>query len=264
MTHARVRGRLSAYLEAELTARDAQAMEAHLIECALCAAELRALRRAVELLRGLPMPESPPDLGAAVLARLHAGEGAPEHGIAGRLPRLRSPLLRVAPLALAAGLGTLGIFSLLGGSRLSIEPVERLDGASRSANPERRSVRHAEAAHMSVVARRAAPRRAAVAPFPLCVERAREGEAPAAACAVWDAWLISMAIEDAPRFSREVSGLAPTHQYRVMRRLTDFAMRSGSAPLVSERLRRTRDPGAARMAIGFEGGNVRPVSLAGR
>ena len=78
MMHDHVRSRLSAYLEGELVgAARRRRSRPTSASAPPCSAELRALRRAVDLLHALATPELPSDIGGAVLERLRAGEGAP-------------------------------------------------------------------------------------------------------------------------------------------------------------------------------------------
>lgn len=77
MTHNEVRAELGDYLEGDLPLARRALVDAHLDECAACAARLAGLRRAVEALRALEDPEPPARLASSVLARIEAGEGRP-------------------------------------------------------------------------------------------------------------------------------------------------------------------------------------------
>jgi len=100
----RARARLSAYLEDELPPRERARVEAALEGSTELRRELAELRRTVELLRGLPRPEAPPALAAAVMARVRAGEAEPtslRNWLAGWLePRYAIPIA-AASLVLA-------------------------------------------------------------------------------------------------------------------------------------------------------------------
>ena len=109
MNHPRTRARLSEYLDRKLAPEQRSKVDAHLVECAACSAELRELERTVDLLHRLPDPEAPPYLAQAVMARLEAGEGQPE-SLAQRLRGLIDPAL-AAPVA--AVLGGLLLFTLV-------------------------------------------------------------------------------------------------------------------------------------------------------
>ena len=109
MKHARIRARLSEYLDRKLSPEQRSRVDAHLAACAACAAELHELERTVHLLHRLPDPEPPPYLAQAVMARLEAGEGQPEL-LAQRLRRLIGPAFAVS---VAAALGGLFLFTLV-------------------------------------------------------------------------------------------------------------------------------------------------------
>jgi hypothetical protein len=95
-----------------------------------------------------------------------------------------------------------------------------------------------------------------------CVERSRRGER-ADECAGWYAWFVAMALEDARGFAQEVAGLPPAARDRWLERVSEFAARSGAAPLVGTQLRQSRDPGAVRIAKRFERGSGGLVRTAG-
>jgi len=73
----RVRARLSAYLEGDVSSREATRIEAALDASSELREELRELQATVRLLRGLPRPEAPPALTEQVVARVRAGEADP-------------------------------------------------------------------------------------------------------------------------------------------------------------------------------------------
>lgn len=73
----RVRARLSAYLEGDVSSREATRIEAALEASSELREELRVLLATVRLLRGLPRPEAPPALTERVVARVRAGEADP-------------------------------------------------------------------------------------------------------------------------------------------------------------------------------------------
>ena len=109
MNHRRIRARLSEYLDRKLPPEHRAKVDAHLVECAACCAELHELERTVDLLRRLPDPEPPPYLAQAVMARLEAGEGQPGSLVL-RLRRLIGPAFAVS---VAAALGGLFLFTLV-------------------------------------------------------------------------------------------------------------------------------------------------------
>lgn len=101
-----LRERLSAYLDGELAAADAAALERHLAECAECRDEVTGLREVRALLRALPQPALPrsfalPETAATRVARPPAAEWPlPEQ------PR-RAPRPALAPARRRANVATL-------------------------------------------------------------------------------------------------------------------------------------------------------------
>ena len=80
----------SAYLDGELAAPEARAVEAHLARCRRCRAELDGLRRVVERIQNLQRATPPPALGETV-----ARQVALETGRRGLLERLEGALRRL-------------------------------------------------------------------------------------------------------------------------------------------------------------------------
>lgn len=107
MKHSDVRARLSEYLERDLPAEERSRIGTHLESCSDCEREFGELRATVTLLRGLPEPELPSGLGAAVMARIANGEG--------REPRVHTLFRRAADPRFAAALaaGLAGLFFLV-------------------------------------------------------------------------------------------------------------------------------------------------------
>ena len=109
MNDPHVADRLGEHLEGDLTHDEFARIDAHLAKCAACAAELRALRETVALLRGLPQPAQPADFAAGVMQCVEAD----------RTPRARvSRLFRQATqprviASLAAGLAALLVLPML-------------------------------------------------------------------------------------------------------------------------------------------------------
>jgi hypothetical protein len=74
-----------------------------------------------------------------------------------------------------------------------------------------------------------------------------------------------MALEDTRGFVQEVERLPVNAREPWLRRVSEFARRSGSAPLVGQQLRTSRDPRASRIAARFDrGAAVRTVGWSGR
>jgi hypothetical protein len=255
-----VRRRLSEYLEGDLSERDEARLRAHLDACAECGAELRGLQRAVRGLRELGAAGPPGDVAGAVMARLRAGEGRP--------PRLRlaglfgSGLSWVAPLAVATGVAA--IAALGGLDAMSGAP----DGLRNALVPPVVAATRAPALRTPrPVALADAPgRTASLPPIAGCLERHMPaGDAAADACAHWYSWFVAMALEDTRGFLQEVERLPVNARERWLGRVSEFARRSGSAPLVGQQLRTSRDPRASRIAARFDrGAAVRTVGWSGR
>lgn len=111
------RRRLSAYLDGELPAPEAEALKAHLASCASCSAGLAALRAAEADLEDLPGMEPSPFFAARAIAAVK--EPRPETGADRRFLRLPVPAM-----ALMLGLMAAGLFSLVLNAR-AMEPAQR-------------------------------------------------------------------------------------------------------------------------------------------
>jgi hypothetical protein len=264
MTHAHVRRRLSEYLEGELSSREESALEAHLAECPRCSLELRALQRSIEWLRALPTPEPPSDLGAAVMRRLRAREEASARsGRGGGWAALGgwAAVGGLAPVAAAVGIAAI-VWLGLPGSRLTPAPGDGAEALVESLLAGHADARTAQRLGGLKVVPAGVPQPSIEA----CLERSRRGER-ADECAGWYAWFVAMALEDARGFAAEVARLPAAARDPWLERVSEFAARSGSAPLVGTQLRQSRDPGAVRIARRFErgsGGLVRTVGWSGR
>jgi anti-sigma factor RsiW len=258
MMHGHVRSRLSAYLEGDLGAREESALEAHLAECAPCTAELRALRRAIDLLHGLSNPEMPSDIGGAVLERLRNGEGAPRSLLA------RVSWVRLAPFALAAGIGAAAYLTQVEDTRVAVDVagVESLPVVAAQvpapASPVAAPVQRV-GTPVDLFNGQGAAQRMVVSPFLVCLARFRTGKPAGADCAAWDAYLLQLASEDAPRFYVEVGGFPKSHQQAIMDRLSLAAALSGSATTVGTTLRDSQDPQIRRFAPRFERSQSAPL-----
>ena len=144
MNHSRTRARLSEYLDRTLAPEQRSRVDAHLVECVACSAELRELERTVNLLHRLPDPEPPPHLAQAVMARLAAGEGQPE-AFEQRLRRLFDPAFAVP---VAAALGVLLLFALVDveigmptGDPPSDRSIAGVSGSGNDPEPQRVAAR---------------------------------------------------------------------------------------------------------------------------
>jgi hypothetical protein len=254
MMHEHVRGRLSPYLEGELSAREESALEAHLAECPPCSAELRALRRAIDLLHHLDAPALPSDIGGAVLERLRAGE-APR--------RAPVPWGRLAPFALAAGIVAVALLTpageaqapkLLFAASSVPAPIERIVAQAPAALPGDAGIGNGSLA--------AQTQRIEVSPYRVCVARFRSGRPAGPDCAAWDAYLVGLASEDASRFSFEMRGMPQPHRQRILDRFSRFAAETGSAPSLAPTLRHSRDPQMVQLAKRVERRHNAPIRQA--
>ena len=99
----RAQARLSAYMEGDVSSREAARIEAALEASAELREELRILQGTVSLLRGLPRSETPPALADRVMERVRAGEAEPVRWRDG-LYRLFEPAFAVPLAASAAAL----------------------------------------------------------------------------------------------------------------------------------------------------------------
>ena len=146
----RVRARLSAYLEGDVSAREAIRIESALEANSELREELRGLQATVSLLRGLPQPEAPPALAERVVARIRAGEADPVRW-RDWLHRLFEPTfavpLTVSAVALLVVIGTppavlTGVGSAPGTPIAGVDsPVSAVTVAGEMGGPQTPSVR---------------------------------------------------------------------------------------------------------------------------
>jgi len=99
----RIRTRLSAYLEGDVSSREAARIESALEGSPELREELHGLQATLNLLRGLPRPDGPSALTDRVMERVRAGEGSPVRW-RDRLHRLFEPTFAVPLVASAAAL----------------------------------------------------------------------------------------------------------------------------------------------------------------
>lgn len=256
MNHEELRERLSAYLEADLEARERVRIEQHLRECPDCRREYRELRHTVDLLRGLHASDPPPDLADRVIARLRAGEGRP-----GLLARWQDRVSRIAegpwsaPVA-AVALG-LGMLAIVRGVDVSLE----IPGWTRPEAPPGAEIvaeRPAEPLAPGISAFGVVPESDPAQEVPPMLSCLRAGGLTRSevgsgdACERWDSWMVGLGMRDAPAFLVEVEAVPPGERERVLVRIGDFAARSGSAPLLAGTLRSAGDPRAERLANRIE------------
>jgi len=99
-----VQQRIKAYLDNELTGRDAEAISSHIKSCSSCSQAAALLSRTWDILLELPGPETVPDLVPATLSRI------PEEAAASFLQSLSRLFLPVPAPAFAAIAIVLGLF----------------------------------------------------------------------------------------------------------------------------------------------------------
>ena len=274
-SHQRIKQQLSEYLEGDLAQGAKQQMESHLAGCDDCASELRGLRRTRDLLRGLPALEPPPDLADAVMARLHAGEGAP--GLAARFSAWWADFFEVGwpPPIAAAAMGLVAVAVIQGGdvsfvwgnepdaaqvadARSAAPPITApLVRASRSAAAEdRRSARQPQPQRMGeqvsafAGSTGTAERPQGLPPFEACVQ---SGEPPAS-CIRLQAWTVGLGLADPDAFLKQVGALSPEARQVWLDRLGSYAAQDGSASALVRRLRNLPHPSAPNAASLLERG----------
>jgi hypothetical protein len=256
MDHEELRERLSAYLDADLDPGERARIEEHLAGCPDCRLEYRELRHTVDLLRGLPAPDPPLDLADRVISRLRAGEGRP-----GLMARCQARIAGFAELPwsrpLAAVAVALGVLVIVRGVDVSLETpgasqLKVLPGVEIAAE---RPVQLSERASRSLRKAAEASPAETVGPMLACLRAggpARPEVGRGDPCEHWDSWMVGLGMRDAPAFVVEVEAVPAPARERVLGRIGDFAVRSGSAPLLAGTLRSAGDPRAARLANRIE------------
>jgi hypothetical protein len=234
-------------------------LEAHLLGCADCRAELAELERTRSLLRELRGVDDPPDVASAVLARVERGEAD-----APALERFRFRVGEWLGGAWAAPLATVaaGLVLLAFVPPLEIEVrVPGLAPSPVSPPPVAQAPRPAPAAPL-------ASRRIAETVLPPSLDVPQR--LPPASVDCWERpsfeacqeqrhALIDLALRDTPGFLAHFDAVPSTQRELWIGELSRFAAEAGSAPFVAERLRASDDPRAWQMATRFE-----PVPFEGR
>jgi hypothetical protein len=243
---------LSEYLDGTLRGRHVRRVEAHLAGCGDCQRELAELRRTTELLRSLRGAEDAPDLSAAVLARLRAGEADPS-----AWDRFRSAAARFftdswgAPLATAAvGLAVLAIVPRIE-IEVSIPGVARPEAAA----PLAVAPLSLPPASSSLARRVEGPPLASVpAPVrPPPTANVDCWEQPSfEACQEQRRAFTELALRDPRAFLERVDAVPSTQRERWIGELSRYAAEAGSARTVAQRLRASGDPRARQIATSFE------------
>ena len=268
MNHDKVRQLLTEFHEDSLSPRKRERMELHLSGCPACREESAALKRTVALVRSVDTSDEPPgNLATSVMARIGAGEAKPPWHV-GLTEWLDSPW--AAPLVTgAAGLALL----------LFVQSVEVQVTWPGAEAPATLAANDAAAAEPSAPARTAPSGGVrgevvgsrSVAPVQRQVLASRSGSGPsgqtfgtgslratclsqpsADRCRAWHSWLLGLAVDDPRAFVLEADSVPVAARDRWLGDLSRFAVRSGSAMRVAERLRGMRDPRGQDLAPHFE------------
>jgi hypothetical protein len=112
---------LSALLDGQLDAAEAEAVHAHVVACADCTAELEAVRATRAAIRSLPAVEPPAGFFEGLLAG-GLPEEAPDAPVAGRLLPLRSRRAALGNAAAAVAAGLLLVVGFGGNQATAVAP----------------------------------------------------------------------------------------------------------------------------------------------
>ncbi len=252
MIHARLRKRLSEYLDGSLPERERAAIDAHLPGCASCRGELLALRRTVALLRDLPPVEPPDALATRILAQISEHEAHPTLG-----ERLRRGAARALRSDFVPALGSVAALLLIA-AVLRVEVDIRMPaGLARAEAPRALALSPSSQASTTPLAAR---RRFESPQLSVNVSLARAGGVERSClaiphipeCRAWHETMVQLALYDPARFLREVERVPPGVQERWLGVLSSYALRQGYAPRVVSQLRASGDPRAAAVLVRFE------------
>ena len=266
MNHDQVRQLLTEYHEDSISPRKRERMEVHLSGCPACREESDALKRTVALIRGIVAPEEPPNsLTSSVMARIEAGEGEPPWHV--RFTRgLDSPwaaplITGVAGLALVLfvqsvevevtwpGAAAPASFAANGGADVEASvPARPVSSGSVESIASRPGVPVAR----SVLASSGRPAPAGPTLGAGSLRAACLSQPSADRCRAWHSWLLGLAVDDPRAFVLEADAVPVAARDRWLGDLSRFAVRSGSAMRVAERLRGMRDPRGQVLAPHFE------------
>lgn len=258
MMHARLKRRLSEYLDGTLAERAKSRVERHLGRCAECRDELRELRGTVALLRSLPAEEQPSEfLATRVLARIEAGDAAPTFG-----DRARLVALRVLGGAWTPAFGAVALLFVVA-TVLRVQVDIRVPWTQAAPGP---------------VAAARAPARLDLQPIPLNgeirlvqspvgsrrrfdpvgleevagVERACAASPHDAECQAFRNRLVELALANPPLFVREIESVPPESRERVLSAVSLEAARTGHTQRVLRGLRTVEDPRAFPIVVRFQ------------
>lgn len=259
MIHARLKRRLSEYLDGALEGRTKRRVERHLERCAECRGELAELRGTVLLLRSLAADEEPSEfLATRVLARIEAGDAAPRWA-----DRVRAALAGLAAGAWTPALGAAAVvFVVAAALDLHVEvtlpgaqPAPSLATAARRATPPP-PVSFDEP--IQLVSAPTTPVRSARRFDPVVLEevagvqRACSARPHDAECQGFRNKLVAVALADPRGFVREIESVPMESRERVLAAVSWEAARTGHAQRVLYGLRRVDDPRAVGIVVRFQ------------
>jgi hypothetical protein len=235
-------------MEDDLRNDERDRVQAHVASCEICDRDLSELRDTVALLHGLRDEEAPPQLAAAVMSRIRAGEAEP--------PRIRRLLSRFADpgtgLALAAGVAGLLVFATL-------EPI-RFEFSGR----EVASVPVLPPIADYFVPEASGGYRGPSQPVFVQQAVARPGRRVAAFGSGWPIPDSAMPVPwpspddlnrlrfNPPAYVVHMNGLAPRERSRALARLVERVVQHNAELEVFYLLRSVDQPGAQRLAKAFE------------
>jgi len=261
VTHARLKRRLSEYLDGGLAGRAKARMAQHLEHCAECRNELAELRGTVLLLRSLPAEEEAPEfLATRVIARIEAGDAAPtwvdraRAALATAMSGAWTPALGAAALvfAVAAALDLRIEVTLPGGQPPT--PADSRVAAAPRPQVSPQSVSLKEPIRLVSSAPLRSNRRFDPVVFEEVsgVHRACAARPHDAECQTFRNKLVAVALADPRGFVREIESVPPESRERVLTAVSLEAARTGHAQRVIHGLRRVEDPRAVGIVVSFQ------------
>jgi hypothetical protein len=255
--HARLKRRLSEYLDGALEGPAKERIARHLERCAQCRAELAELRGTVLLLRTLATEEEAPEyLATRVLARLEAGEATPSWAERARDAALT---LLAGPWA-PAFISVIVLFVVASVLRVQID-IHLPENAPPNSAPQAR-----EAAPQEAVSARTLTREIRLVKTPVQsrrrfdpaleqvsgLHRACAASPHDAECQSFRNNLVNLALGDPPDFVREMESFPPESRDRVLTAISLEAARTGHAQRVLRGLRSVDDPRAFGIVLRFQ------------
>jgi len=235
------------YLQGDLSLAHRALFDAHLDGCPECAADLRALRETVQLLRELPTPDVPPHLADRVVARIADGEGRARwwDGLVGFWDWI-DPARYLPPLAAAAltsavvivGVRDLG-WQIPGATSRPVLSESARQAAEADASPDTRL-------------QPTAPPRLTATTTVSAPERTLGAGAPAAAAAPEEAPLPREVLGDPQLFLQQYRGVQVERRDAWLRQMAAQAAHRQQIADLSRRLREDLGPEGRDVAERFE------------